>query len=122
VHASKWYVDTGAGYAVVSNQDPSPLGGDLSGSGTTVTLSTLNPVVSGSDLDATEGSLACATIDATTLNAYISTGYTNGANLIANPQIANVVANLSIKYECRVVYVVGPKTYTAAKEIATILT
>jgi hypothetical protein len=98
------------------------LTGDLSqsgGTGTAVTI-TGTPSVSGSDDDVTEGSLRIETATTTVTGNRIASGYTNTANLIANPQIYNDTGNLSIKYECRVVFVVAAKTYTAAKEISTI--
>jgi hypothetical protein len=98
------------------------LSGVLSGTGTPVNLSTANCAIDNKTDDDTESSIACATTDATTTAAFIATGYTNGIDLIANPQIANVSSNLSTKYECRVVYVVGSKTYKAAKEIFSITT
>jgi hypothetical protein len=98
------------------------LTGDLrqaGGAGTVVTI-TGSPSVSGSDDDVTEGSLKIDTATTTVTGNRIASGYTNTANLIANPQIFNDTGNRSIKYECRVVFVVAAKTYTAAKEIFSI--
>jgi hypothetical protein len=95
------------------------LTGDLTGTGTAVTLTGTQTVTNGDD--DSEGSLNLATSDLVNSGAFISSGYTHSvANSIANPQIPNDTANLSIKYECRVVYTIGTRTFSAAKEITTI--
>jgi hypothetical protein len=120
VHASKFYVKT-TGVTYTSMSHSAALVGDLDGNlnGAPITH-TGTPSLSGDNLDATEGSIEIQTGTTITINHYITSGYTNAADDIANPQIANDAANLSIKYECRIVYVVGAKTYTAAKEITSI--
>jgi hypothetical protein len=94
------------------------LNGDLSGGGPGTDISmTGTPTVSGGNTldDVTEASIAIGTTTTTTANgAFILSGYTNTLNLITNPQIPNEAGNLSINRECRIVYVVGLKTYTAA--------
>jgi hypothetical protein len=118
VHASKFYVST-TGITYTSMAHTAALNGDLDGTPGTV-IDNGTPTLSGSNEDATEGSIRIGTTSTITINHYITSGYTNAANAIANPQIAKNTNNPSTKYECRIVYVVGAKTYTAAKEITSI--
>jgi hypothetical protein len=97
------------------------LNGALTGTGTPLVLSPLTPPVTNGADDATEGSLNLATVESVASGQSISSGYSHStANSIANPQIPNEGANLSTKYECRVVYTIGTRTFSAAKEIITI--
>jgi hypothetical protein len=119
VHASKFYVST-TGITYTSMSYNTALAGDLDGTPGSI-INNGTPTLSGQTEDATEGSIRIDTVTAITQNHYITSGYTNSANAIANPQIANATNNPSTKYECRIVYVVGAKTYTAAKEITSII-